>query len=177
MTTPDPLYELRYPIGSPEKDPAPEGRPLSIAAIRNLPEQLAAAYAGLTDEQLATPYREGGWTLRQLAHHLADSHMNAWIRVKFALTEHWPTIQPYDEKLWALTAEVRGSVDAPLATLAGVHARWAALLQSLSEQEWERGYVHPESGRYTLTEVAALYGWHGRHHLAHASRLRERMGW
>ena len=97
--------------------------------------------------------------------------------MKLALTEDWPTIQPYNEKLWALTADCRGPVEAPLAILTGVHARWTGLFEHLSEREWQRGYVHPESGRHTLTQVAALYSWHGRHHLAHVLRLRERMGW
>ena len=176
MPTPDPLFDLRYPIGLPENSSDPSARSDAIEAIRALPGRFAAAYAGLNDEQLAAPYREGGWTLRQLAHHVADSHMHAFLRTKFALTEDWPVIHPYEEKLWAATAEVRGPVDAPLITLAGVHARWAALFGALTEDEWQRGYTHPESGRHTLMRVAALYSWHGRHHLAHAVRCRARLG-
>lgn len=174
MTTPD---LLRYPIGPIDMDPAPESRAPSILAIRAFPHQFTDAYASLTSGQLDTPYRDGGWTLRQLAHHVADSHMNAWVRVKLALTQDWPTIQPYNEKLWAVTAEVHGSVDAPLAVLAGLHARWADLFEGLTESEWERGYIHPENGRFTLTQAAAMYSWHGRHHLAHAVGLKQRMHW
>ena len=177
MTTPQPHMDLRYPVGPIDNNPSPDSRARSVAAIRIFPEQFAALYAGLTEEQLEMPYREGGWTLRQLVHYVADSHVNAWVRVKRSLTENWPTIQPYDEKSWAETADVRGSVNASLAILAGLHARWAALLDSLTEEEWERGYTHPESGRHTLTQVAAMYSWHGRHHLAHATGLRDRMGW
>lgn len=177
MTTPSLLLPTRYPLGPMDTSPAPEGRAPSIAAIRALPAQFASAYQGLTEEQLETPYREAGWTLRQLAHHLADSHINAFVRVKLALTEDWPAIRPYDEKLWALTPEVHGPVDAPLAVLAGLHARWAALFEGLDESQWQRGYLHPESGRLTLTQVAALYSWHGRHHTAHAAHCRARMGW
>ncbi len=176
MPTPDPLLDLRYPIGFPDKSSDPSSRAPAIDAVRTLPEQFAAALAGLSDEQLATPYREGGWTLRQLAHHVADSHMHAFLRTKFALTENWPVIHPYDEKRWAATGEVFSSTDAPMAILAGVHARWAALFGSLSEEDWQRGYVHPESGRHTLTQIAGLYSWHGRHHTAHVVNCRARLG-
>ncbi len=176
MPTPDPLFDLRYPIGLPEESSDPSQRAPAMDAIRALPAQFVSAYAGLSDGQLETPYREGGWTLRQLAHHIADSHMHAFLRTKFALTEDWPVIHPYDEKLWAATAEARGGIDAPMAILAGVHARWAALFGSFTEEQWQRGYTHPESGRHTLTEVAGLYSWHGRHHLAHATQCRVRLG-
>lgn len=169
--------DLRYPVGGPDRNPSLADRPLHIAAIRSLPEHFLAAYKGLSTEQLETPYREGGWTLRQLAHHVADSHMNAFIRIKLALTEDWPTIKPYNEKLWAQTAEIVGSVEAPLALLTALHARMADLLASLADADWERGYVHPENGRANLAQVAALYSWHGRHHTAHAADLRQRMGW
>jgi len=169
--------DLRYPIGSPDHNPSPRDRAAHIAAIRLLPERFSAVYAGLASAQLDTPYREGGWTLRQLAHHVADSHMNAFVRMKLALTEDWPTIKPYDEKLWAQTAEVAGPVEAPLALLTALHARMADLLASLADADWERGYVHPENGRATLAQMAALYSWHGRHHTAHAAGLRQRMGW
>ncbi len=169
--------DLRYPVGGPDRNPSPVDRPLHIAAIRSLPKHFSAAYEGLSPEQLETPYREGGWTLRQLAHHVADSHMNAFIRIKLALTEDWPTIKPYDEKLWAQTAEVAGPVEAPLALLTALHTRMADLLASLTDADWERGYVHPENGRATLAQVVALYSWHGQHHTAHAADLRQRMGW
>lgn len=171
------MPDLRYPIGKPSSDVSSAGRAQHLEDIRKLSELFAAAYAGLTSAQLDTPYREGGWTLRQLAHHVADSHMNAFIRIKFALTEDWPTIQPYNEGLWAETGEVLRGVEAPLALLAALHTRMAALLSSLTEEQWQRGYVHPERGRSTLAQVAALYSWHGRHHTAHAANLRTRMGW
>lgn len=173
MSTSDP----RYPIGRPDFAPRPEDRPAHIRGIAELPMHLAAAYSGLGVEALDTPYREGGWTLRQLAHHVADSHMHAFCRMKFALTEDWSTIQPYDEKAWVLTNEVAGPVEPPLALLGGLHARWAALLGSLAPEAWERGVTHPERGRMTMAQLASLYDWHGRHHTAHALGLRERMGW
>ncbi len=172
--SPDPL---RYPIGAPDRNPSTADLAAHLVAIRALPDQFAAAFAGLDDRQLDTPYRDGGWTLRQLAHHVADSHTNAWVRLKFALTEDWPTILPYNEKLWAETAECRGPVDAPLAQLAGLHVRMHALYASLQGAEWERGYVHPVNGRTTVAQMAALYSWHGRHHTAHVTGLRSRMGW
>ncbi len=180
MATPssyNPAENDRYPIGPPDRNPSKQDRGEHISAIREFPGQFAAAFADLQENQLATPYREGGWTLRQLAHHAADSHINAWVRIKLALTEDWPTIKPYDEKLWAETAEVRGSIEPSLALLAALHPRMAALFESLTPEQWERGYVHPENGQTTLAQVAALYSWHGRHHLAHAVRLRQRMGW
>ena len=177
MATPLPITNEQYPIGFPDRNPCVQDRPAHIEAIRAFPAQFSSVYNGLQDQQLDTPYRIDGWTLRQLAHHVADSHMNAWVRTKLALSEDWPAIKPYDEKLWAETAEVRGPVEPSLLLLAALHQRWALLLESLTPEQWERGYVHPESGRTNLAQVAALYGWHGRHHLAHASGLRERMGW
>jgi hypothetical protein len=168
---------LRYPIGAPDRNPAHADLAAHIENIRLFPEQFAAAYGELDDRQLDTPYRDGGWTPRQLAHHVADSHTNAWVRIKFALTEDWPTILPYDEKVWAQTAECSGPVDAPLAQLAALHVRMHALLASLSGEDWERGYVHPVNGRTTLAQMVALYSWHGRHHTAHVTGLRDRMSW
>ncbi len=167
----------RYPIGPPVDNPGADRRPAQIASLRQLPENFAAAYQGLGASQVDTPYRDGGWTLRQLAHHLADSHMNAFTRVKLALTEDWPIIKPYDEKLWAITPEVRGPIEAPLALLAPLHARMADLFASLDSPDWDRGYLHPESGRTTTGQALALYDWHGRHHTAHVLQLRARRGW
>jgi uncharacterized damage-inducible protein DinB len=177
MTTDATPDSLRYPIGSPDRNPAPADLVAHLEAIRAFPGQFAAAYAGLNDEQLDTPYRDEGWTLRQLAHHVADSHTNAWIRLKLALTEEWPTIVPYDEKRWAQTAECAGPVDAPLAQLSALHIRMHALLSSLGDADLSRGYVHPQNGRTTLAQVVALYSWHGRHHTAHVTGLRSRKGW
>jgi hypothetical protein len=172
--------DSRYPIGGPNRNPVPADRAASLQSIQELPQRFAAAYTGLDAAQLDTPYRDGGWTLRQLAHHLADSHMNAFLRIKFALTEDWPGIQTYNEKLWAETGEVTASgvsVEAPLALLAALHIRMHALLSSFTEAQWQRGYIHPDNGRSTLDQVSALYAWHGRHHTAHAAALRQRKGW
>jgi hypothetical protein len=163
MTAPD----LRYPIGFAELHPTPEQFPAHTRAIAALPGELGAAYSGLDDAQL----------LRQLAHHVADSHMQAFARLKFALTEDWPTIVPYEEKLWVQTGECAGPVDAPLLLLTGLHARWAALLGSLDAEQQQRGVVHPERGRLTVAQLASMYAWHGRHHTAHVTALRQRMGW
>ncbi len=154
-----------------------QDRARHIACIRSLPGEFSRACENLTAVQLNTPYREGGWTLRQLAHHVADSHMNAWVRLKLALTEDWPTIKPYDEALWAETAETHGPIEAPLALLAPLHARMADLLDALQPGQWDRGYMHPESGRTPVAQFLPLYSWHGRHHTAHALRLRQRMHW
>jgi hypothetical protein len=176
MATSQPDFSQRSPLGLPEQSPA--DREAHLAAICSLPIHFASAYDGLGVAQVDTPYREGGWTLRQLAYHVADSHMHAFLRLKLALTEDWPTVKPYDEKLWAETAEVSGPVDAPLALLVPLHARMSALLASVRPEDWTgRGYVHPESGRATLEQVVALYSWHGRHHTAHVTELRKRMGW
>ncbi len=178
MATPQPACDERYPIGPPDRKPSLEDRATHVEAIRSFPARFAAAYNGLDAAQTDTPYRENGWTLRQLAHHVCDSHMKAFVRVKLALTEDWPTIKPYNEKLWAETAEVLGPVDAPLALLMPLHARMSALLEAVPVADWDaRGYVHPESGRASVAQIAALYSWHGRHHLAHALGLRSRMGW
>jgi uncharacterized damage-inducible protein DinB len=173
--------DLRFPIGRPI---LPVGsvagvRAASIQTLRLLPERLQAAVAGLSDEQLETPYREGGWTVRQVVHHVADSHANAYIRCKLALTENWPTIKPYEEAAWARLSDARLlPVSVSLDMLAALHTRWVFLLESLSDEDFHRGYVHPESGsRQSLAHVLALYDWHSRHHTAHITHLRQRMGW
>lgn len=173
------IADPRFPIGKFRRAEVNLADHASaIAAIAALPQNLCAAVAGLSDPQLDTPYREGGWTVRQLVHHLADSHINSCVRIRLALTEDWPTIKPYDEKLWADLPDARtGSVDSSLATIEGLHARWVLLLRSLTEDQWQRGYVHPENGRQSLAEAAALYAWHGRHHTAHITELRKRSGW
>jgi len=172
----DPSFSLKYPIG--KFDRTQTDRTTNIATIGNLPSALAAAVAGLDDAQLDTPYRPGGWTVRQLVHHVADSHINAYIRIRLALTEDWTTIKPYDEAQWAELADARTlPVEVSLKLLEALHRRWVALLEALPGGDWERGYVHPESGRQTLDSVAALYSWHSRHHVAHVTELRKRMGW
>ncbi len=177
MAASPPGFSERYPIGPPNRHP--EFTQLSgfVADIRALPEAFLAVYAGLNDPQLDTPYRDGGWTLRQLAHHVADSHTHVYLRIKTALVEDWPKIQSYDENLWAHTAEVRGPVTDALLMLRFLHARIVALFHSLDEAGWARGYIHPENGPTTFAQAAALYSWHGRHHLAHAANLKARRGW
>ncbi|HEY6445641.1 MAG TPA: putative metal-dependent hydrolase [Acidobacteriaceae bacterium] len=169
----------RYPVGKFRRADADlVHHEAAIAAIAALPENLRSAVADLTQEQLDTPYREGGWAVRQLVHHLADSHANAVVRVRLALTEDWPTIKPYNEKLWAeLPDAQKGAVDPSLELLDGLHARWTLLLASLAEEQWQRGYTHPDNGRQSIAEATALYAWHCRHHLAHITELRKRNGW
>jgi uncharacterized damage-inducible protein DinB len=173
------LDNLRYPIGrfSPVDAKAPENRAADIDALRQLPARLCAAVAGLSDAQLDTPYREGGWTVRQVVHHLADSHVNSMVRFKLALTEDWPTVKPYDEAAWARLSDSTLPIDGSLLFIDALHARWVALLESLSDADFQKGFNHPVSGRQTLAASLALYAWHGRHHTAHIARLRERMGW
>jgi len=155
----------------------PEERSAAIEQIRATPSQFRAAADGLDERQLDTPYRPGGWTLRQVAHHLPDSHLNAYIRCKLALTEVSPTIKPYDEAGWARLQDSRLPIDVSLRLVDAVHERWVVLLESLSESEWARTFVHPEVGVTRLDQLVALYSWHGRHHVAHVTSLRQRMGW
>jgi len=174
------LESLRYPIGrfTPPQNSTPETRSAQIEILRSLPDALQSAISGLDLAQLDTPYREGGWTVRQLIHHIADSHANSFIRFKLALTEDWPTVKPYDEKAWA---ELSDSRDVPVGVsmqlIAALHTRWVTLLESLGEADFQRGYIHPESGRQNLAHVLALYAWHSRHHTAHITNLRTRMSW
>lgn len=176
----NPTIDPRYPIGT---SPRPESVdaahiPNYIRSLAALPENLRSAVSDLSDEQLDTPYRDGGWTVRQLVHHIADSHMNAYIRTRLALTEDWPVIKPYDEKLWAELADSRKlPVEVSLEILHPLHRRWVALLQSLTPADWQRGYQHPERGRTTLLQALALYEWHSRHHVAHIAELRKSKGW
>ena len=179
MTSVESLEELRFPVGPASGSLAnPELRAGQIETIRLLPERLAEAVAGLTDAQLDTPYRTGGWTVRQVVHHVADSHMNAYIRFRLALTEDWPTIKPYEEAEWAELEDARTlPVERSLELLRALHFRWVVLLNSLTTEQFERGYVHPAGGRPDLGQVLALYDWHSRHHTAHITNLRTRMGW
>ena len=176
--TPD--QTSRYPIGRFNATGVitPNQREAFIAAITALPGQMRQAVQGLTDEQLNTPYRHGGWTIRQVVHHVADSHMNSYIRFRLALTEEAPTIKPYEEALWAELPDAKNEpVEVSLALLEALHYRWVVLLQSLTKPEWQRVFIHPVSGETTLIKVAGLYAWHGRHHLAHILNLRELYGW
>jgi uncharacterized damage-inducible protein DinB len=149
-----------------------------MEAIAGLPARMRRAVAGLTDQQLNTPYREGGWTVRQVVHHVPDSHLNAYIRFKLAVTEQNPTIKPYDETAWAqLKDSELTPIEVSLALLESLHARWTVLLRSLSESDFQRKFVHPESGPHDLDWLLGLYAWHGNHHVAHITGLRERMEW
>lgn len=149
-----------------------------IAGLAALPENLRSAVDGLDDTQLDTRYREGGWTVRQVVHHLADSHMNAYLRMRLALTEVWPVIKPYNQETWAELVDCRTlPVEVSLEILAPLHRRWTALLKSLPVADWERGYEHPERGRVTLLQAVATYEWHSRHHVAHIMELRKSKGW
>ena len=173
--------DLRYPIGPFRFDgeTSADRRRGWLGEIAAAPALLRAAVAGLTPDQLDTPYREKGWTVRQVVHHLPDSHLNAYTRFRLALTEPTPTIRPYFEHLWAELADARTApIEISLALLEALHRRWTLLLRSLGPTEWELRYMHPEHGReWTLDEVLAMYAWHGEHHTAHVTRLRARMGW
>lgn len=171
---------LRYPIGKFSRPEAlsPQDHKEAIDTLAALPENLRSAVGDLSPQQLDTPYREGGWTVRQLVHHVVDSHLNAYVRIRLALTEDWPTIKPYDEALWAALSDARTApVGVSLELLDALHRRLVLLLESLTEADWQRGYAHPESGRQTIAQVIALYDWHSRHHVAHVTELRKRMGW
>ncbi|HEV2641749.1 MAG TPA: putative metal-dependent hydrolase, partial [Candidatus Elarobacter sp.] len=158
----------RYPIGTfvSAGDTSPAGRDAAIADIAALPSRLRAAVAGLSDEQLATPYRDGGWTVHQLVHHVADSHMNAYVRFKLALTEDEPVIKPYDEAVWANLTDTKVlPIQVSLDLLDALHTRWVALLRGMSDADFARAYFHPESKRAVpLREALGLYAWHGKHH-------------
>jgi uncharacterized damage-inducible protein DinB len=170
----------RYPVGNfkrPEVVTA-EDRAVAITAIAEMPEKLSEALKGLDAKQLATPYREGGWTVQQLVHHVADSHMTAFIRVRLALTEDWPTVSGYDEKAFAMLPDsLAAPVGWSVALLENVHARWVMVLRSMDEEQWQRGFRHAERGPMSLETATLLYGWHSQHHVAHITRLREREGW
>ena len=181
MSTTSPAADLRFPIGrfAPVPEATAEERARWIADVAALPARFRAAVSGLSDAQLDTPYRPGGWTVRQLVHHVPDSHMNAYVRFKLALTEDEPTIKPYDEARWAELPDV--GVVAPEVSLAltdALHARWTALLGQLAPADWARTFRHPDYDRVMrLDTVLALYAWHGRHHTAHVTALRQREGW
>lgn len=174
------MTDLRYPIGKfafTGTVTAAERRKM-IGVIGDTPAKLRAAVAGLTDAQLDTPYREGGWTVRQVVHHLADSHLNAYVRLRLVLTEDGPTVKTYDEGAWAELGDARTSpIESSLELLSGLHERWARLLASLTEADFSRTFRHPDRGSLSLDWLLALYAWHSPHHIAHITTLRERMGW
>ena len=172
--------DLRYPIGRFERPAAitAEARAAFIAAIASAPAELREAVRGLDDARLDTPYRPDGWTVRQLVHHVPDSHLNAYIRTKLALTEDEPTIKPYDEAAWAALDDSRATpIDVSLTLFEKLHVRWVNLLRSTPESAFAKTWRHPEYGVRTLDWLVGLYAWHGRHHTAHITSLRERNGW
>ena len=175
------MTDPRYPIGKfvPPAQFTNDFREQAIEAIADTPKLLCDAVRGLDEDQLDTPYREGGWTLRQVVHHVPDSHVNAYIRLKLALTESAPTITPYDEKAWAMLADTRLPVDVSLALLESVHGRWVALCDALKPADWARTFIHPEypEGPRTIDWLVQIYAWHSNHHLAHITSLKDREGW
>jgi hypothetical protein len=175
------MTDLRYPIGPfsrPVEPLSPRQREQFIAEIAQAPAQLRDAVAGLSAAQLDTPYRPGGWTARQVAHHIPDSHINAWVRFKLALTENDPPVQSYEESEWAKLPDVAATpVEVSVDLLDALHRRWVTLLRSLSERDFARTARHPSWGAITVDFLVAQYAWHGRHHVAHITSLREREGW
>ena len=174
------MTDLRYPTGklSYDADLTAQKRASLIDRIASTPPALRAAVQGLTDAQLDTPYRPGGWSVRQVVHHVPDSHVNAYIRFKLALTEENPTIKPYREAEWANLADTPLTpVDTSLSLLEAVHHRWVILLKSMGDGDFARPLIHPENGPMTLDALLSMYAWHGRHHTAHITGLRQRQGW
>jgi hypothetical protein len=172
--------DLSYPIGPCEwpKSVDAGARAEYLRQMADAPDRFRTAVHGLDDARLDTQYRPGGWTVRQVVHHVADSHMNAYVRFRLALTENEPTVKPYDQAAWAELADARtGPVATSLSLIDGIHARWVALAGSLPDAAFSRAYLHPKDGRVPLGVVLAVYAWHGRHHAAHITGLRERMGW
>ncbi len=174
------MEDTRYPIGTFQAPghPAPAEIRRAIDSIAACPGAARAAVAGLSDAQLDTPYREGGWTVRQVIHHIADSHMNSYIRMKLAATENNPRIKPYEENDWAeLEDGLHAPVDVSLALLDALHDRWVRFLRSLPDAAFARTFEHPVSGIIPMHRAVFLYEWHGRHHVAHITSLRQRKGW
>jgi uncharacterized damage-inducible protein DinB len=174
------MSDPRYPIGkfTYTAPLASEQKQQFLSDIESAPQRFRAAVNGLSEQQLDTPYRDGGWTLRQVIHHVADSHINAYIRFKLALTEDEPTIKPYEESLWGELPEAKHApVEVSLALIDSLHRRWMLMLREFGDADWTRTFLHPAMGPMTLEKTLALYSWHGRHHAAHITSLREKMGW
>lgn len=170
----------RYPLGrfDPPDTIKPDDRERSVNAITALPDEVRAATDGLSDPQLDTPYRDGGWTVRQVVHHLADNNLHAYIRCRRAVTEDVPRIASFDPDAWADLADARtGPLPPSIVLLDGLHARWAQFLNALSPSDWTRAYEHPSMGSTSLDAAMARYAWHGRHHVAQITALRKRKGW
>ena len=173
------MNDQRYPIGKFHFDGPliEEQKKACLDDIASTPANLRAAVEGLSEAQLDTPYRPEGWTVRQVVHHVPDSHMNSYVRFKLALTEDAPTVKPYFEDRWAELPDSKAPIENSLILLESLHHRWTPLLRSLSDADWSRTFTHPELGPMTLEKNLALYSWHGRHHVAHVTSLRERKGW
>lgn len=171
--------DLRFPIGKFDSgfEVTDELRRGFIETISNLPDELFKAVKNLRDEQLDTPYRPDGWTVRQVVHHIADSHINSYIRFKLALTEEVPTIRPYYEDRWAELEDSRLPIDDSMKIIRGIHSRWSSFLSSMSDADFKRKLIHPDSGEWTLEKFLGLYDWHSRHHLAHITTLAKRENW
>jgi hypothetical protein len=179
MKTATQTHDIRYPIGEFHiRGSLTAGRrAAAIEEIAAAPQQLRQAVADLTDPQLDTPYRPGGWTVRQVVHHLPDSHLNGYVRLKLALTETTPAIQTYDEARWAELHDATAPIDISLDLLDALHTRWVSLFRALTHAAWGRRVRHPDLGEIRVDEILELYAWHGRHHIAHITTLRQREGW
>lgn len=174
------MEDPRFPIGKfhHEGPMSLEQKAKYLDDIEQMPKRMRAAVAGLSDAQIDTPYRDGGWTVRQVVHHVPDSHMNSYVRFKLALTEENPTIKPYAEDLWAELPEAKTApIEVSLSLLEDLHRRWVLMLRGLKPEDWQRTFQHPQLGPMSLEKNLALYSWHGRHHVAHITSLRDRMGW
>lgn len=173
--------ELKFPTGKFHRPKGPldtSERKRLVDVLASTPKMLGDAARGLNDRQLDTPYRAGGWTVRQVVHHVPDSHLNAYVRIKLALTENAPLIKTYDEAAWANLVDAReGPVDVSLTLLSALHDRWVRLLRTLASADFARTMTHPEHGPVSIDFMLALYGWHGPHHTAHITSLRKREGW
>lgn len=174
------MTDPRFPIGKFHYDgpPSEDQKQTFLAAIASAPANLRAAVKGLSETQLDTPYREGGWTVRQVVHHVPDSHLNSYVRFKLALTEDEPTVKTYAEDRWAELADSKATpIEVSLTMLDSLHDRWVRLLRSLKPEDWKRTFRHPELGPMALEKNLALYAWHGKHHVAHITELRKQRGW
>ena len=173
------MSDLQYPVGKFERQASYTELEIQgfIEILEKLPSQMRVAVNGLSASQLEAQYREGGWTLRQVVHHVPDSHINSYVRFKLALTEENPTIKPYDEAAWALLADSDAATHTSLDLLEALHVRWVIVLRSIQPEQWKRTFNHPQNGSMTLEHALALYAWHSRHHLAHITQTRARMGW
>ncbi len=171
--------DLRFPIGDfePDFELSPESRNSFIQTIEELPSRIIDAVEGLSEEQLDTVYRPDGWTLKQVVHHVADSHLNSFCRFRLALTEDFPTIRGYYEDRWAELPDSKLPIAPSLKIIDGIHTRWATMLKKMSDSDFAKKLNHPESGEWTLDKMLGLYDWHSKHHTAHITSLRERKGW